>query len=87
MTLATTEPTATLPEIETRRAGTAGTWTVLGVELRKLVAQKRARFALLGCLVAPIIVTVVLKGQQRPRKTPCTGGTSTAAALGSPCLC
>jgi ABC-2 type transport system permease protein len=47
---------------------TASTWTVLGVELRKLAAQKRARFALLGCVIAPIIVTVVLNGQQRPPK-------------------
>jgi ABC-2 type transport system permease protein len=68
MTIATTEPTTSRPDITARRAGTAGTWTVLGVELRKLAAQKRARFALLGCLMAPIIVTVVLKGQQRPPK-------------------
>ena len=68
MTITTSEPTTTYSEITTRRAGTAGTWTALGVELRKLAAQKRARFALLGCLIAPIIVTVVLKGQQRPPK-------------------
>ncbi len=47
---------------------TPGVWTVLGVEVRKLVAQKRVRFALLGCLVAPFIVTIVLNGQQRPPK-------------------
>ena len=47
---------------------TVGTWTVLRVELRKLAAQKRARFTLLGCLIAPFIVTIVLKGQQRPPK-------------------
>ena len=68
MTITTSEPTTTLPEITTRRAGTAGTWTALGVELRKLAAQKRARFGLLGCLISPILVTVVLKGQQRPPK-------------------
>src|SRR5437762_6647912 len=68
MTITTSEPTTTYSEITTRRAGTAGTWTALGVELRKLAAQKRARFALLGCVIAPIIVTVVLNGQQRPPK-------------------
>src|SRR5438105_11709002 len=68
MTITTSEPTTTYSEITTRRAGTAGTWTALGVELRKLAAQKRARFALLGCLIAPVIVTIVLKGQQRPPK-------------------
>jgi ABC-2 type transport system permease protein len=40
----------------------------LGVELRKLAAQKRVRYVLLGCLVAPLVVTFVLHGQQRPPK-------------------
>ena len=47
---------------------TVGVRTALWIELRKLVAQKRVRFALLGCLIAPFIVTIVLKGQQRPPK-------------------
>ena len=42
--------------------------TVLGVEARKLVAQKRVRYAGLVCVLAPIILAVVLKGQQRPPK-------------------
>jgi ABC-2 type transport system permease protein len=67
MTVATTAPTTTASDTA-GRAGAAGTWTALGVELRKLAAQKRARFALLGCALAPIIVTIVLKGQQRPPK-------------------
>jgi ABC-2 type transport system permease protein len=45
-----------------------GVRTALWIELRKLVAQKRVRFTLLGCLLAPFIVTIVLKGQQRPPK-------------------
>jgi ABC-2 type transport system permease protein len=45
-----------------------GTSTVLRTELRKLVAQKRARFTLLGCALAPFVVTFVLSGQQRPPK-------------------
>jgi ABC-2 type transport system permease protein len=66
MNIATTAPTASASV--TGPSGAAGTWTAFGVELRKLAAQKRARLALLGCLVAPTIVTVVLKGQQRPPK-------------------
>jgi ABC-2 type transport system permease protein len=38
------------------------------VEVRKHVAQRRVRYAALVCLVAPVIVTVVLEGQQRPPK-------------------
>ena len=45
-----------------------GVFTALGVELSKLAAQKRVRFALLGSAIAPFIVTIVLKGQQRPPK-------------------
>jgi ABC-2 type transport system permease protein len=67
----TTTDTVTAPEAGTlpeRRAGGAGTRTALGVELRKLAAQRRSRLTLLGVLVAPILVTLVLKGQQRPPK-------------------
>ena len=44
------------------------TTTVLRWELAKLAAQARARYTLLGCLVAPPIVVLVLNGQQRPPK-------------------
>jgi ABC-2 type transport system permease protein len=37
-------------------------------ETSKLVAQMRARATLLFCLVAPILIVVILKGQQRPPK-------------------
>jgi len=69
MTIATNEAVTTTRSATTPgRAGAAGVWTGLRVELLKLASQKRARFALLGCLIAPIIVTVVLNGQQRPPK-------------------
>jgi ABC-2 type transport system permease protein len=67
---ATTRPAATAATTSEkgRRTGRARTATVLGVELRKLLAQRRSRYTLFGALVAPVIVTVVLKGQQRPPK-------------------
>ena len=68
MAAVTTSPTTMDSDTVNAPTSTAGTWTALGVELRKLAAQKRARFALLGCLIAPIIVTIVLNGQQRPPK-------------------
>lgn len=37
-------------------------------ELSKLAAQARARYTLLLCLVAPVLIVVVIKGQQRPPK-------------------
>lgn len=40
----------------------------IGWEVGKLAAQMRARIALLVCLVAPVLVVVVIKGQQRPPK-------------------
>ncbi len=42
--------------------------TAYRVELTKLAAQARARYALLGCLVAPVLVVLVLDGQARPPK-------------------
>jgi ABC-2 type transport system permease protein len=63
----TASPSAPTTEAATG-PGTIRTATVLGVEVRKLVAQRRSRWTLLGALAAPVIVTVVLKGQQRPPK-------------------
>jgi ABC-2 type transport system permease protein len=37
-------------------------------EMTKLAAQARARVTLLICLVAPVLIVVVVKGQQRPPK-------------------
>ncbi len=45
-----------------------GLLTAYRVELTKLGAQARARYALLGCLVAPVLVVLVLDGQARPPK-------------------
>ncbi|MCW2973590.1 MAG: transporter permease [Thermoleophilia bacterium] len=50
---------------------TAGRPGVLGVfawEVTKLAARARARWTLLVCLAAPVVLVVVLKGQQRPPK-------------------
>ncbi|MCW2666481.1 MAG: transporter permease [Frankiales bacterium] len=57
---------------EVRRPGAAnrrpGTPTALRWELRKLAAQARARYTLLGSLLAPVLLVLVLDGQQRPPK-------------------
>jgi ABC-2 type transport system permease protein len=37
-------------------------------ETTKLAAQARARWALLLCLVAPIVIVIVINGQERPPK-------------------
>ncbi len=69
MTAATIEqapPAQPGGEHATRAA--VGTWTTTRVELAKLAAQKRARLAVVGCVLAPFLLTVVLDGQQRPPK-------------------
>jgi ABC-2 type transport system permease protein len=40
----------------------------IGWEVTKLAAQLRARLTLLICAVAPVLVVVIIKGQQRPPK-------------------
>lgn len=65
MTVDAMAPTSAGPDPATGRVGVR---TALGVELRKIAAQKRGRIALLACLLAPVIVTIVLRGQQRPPK-------------------
>lgn len=40
----------------------------IGWEVTKLAAQVRARLTLLICAVAPVLVVIVIKGQQRPPK-------------------
>lgn len=40
----------------------------IGWEVTKLAAQVRARVTLLICAVAPVLVVIVIKGQQRPPK-------------------
>jgi ABC-2 type transport system permease protein len=49
-----------------RRPGTA---TVLRWEIAKLAAQARARYLLLGCLIAPPVIVAVFTGQQPPSDT------------------
>ncbi|GAA4261516.1 ABC transporter permease [Dactylosporangium darangshiense] len=65
----TAGPTTTIgrrPRTGTRRPGTA---TVLRWEIAKLAAQARARYLLLGCLLAPPVVVAVFAGQQPPSDT------------------
>ncbi len=45
-----------------------GTLTALRWELVKLAAQARCRYALLGCVLAPVLVVLVLDGQTKPPK-------------------
>lgn len=45
-----------------------GLLTALRWELRKLAAQARTRYTLLGCLIAPALIVVLLNSQQRPPK-------------------
>ncbi|MFG2949333.1 ABC transporter permease [Streptomyces adustus] len=56
------EPTAAAPRPATRRPGIG---TVLRWEVAKLVAQARSRYALLVCLLAPIVIVLVFNGQQQ----------------------
>jgi ABC-2 type transport system permease protein len=65
---ATAEGPLTRSDVLGRPAVKVGVGTALGVELRKLAGQKRVRYALLACLAAPFVVTLVLHGQQKPPK-------------------
>ena len=69
MTLAApaTEPagTAPVPRAERRRPGLLD---AIRWELSKLAAQGRARWTLLICLLAPILIVVIINAQQRPPK-------------------
>ncbi len=56
---------ATAPPVVASRVRTA---TVLRWELRKLAAQARGRWTLLGCLLGPPLVVLVLHAQARPPK-------------------
>lgn len=59
------QPGRTGPARNGRRPGLT---TALRWELRKLRAQARTRYTLLGCLIAPALIVVVLNSQQRPPK-------------------
>lgn len=66
MTATQFSPTLPTPVPSGRRP--AGLLTAYRFELSKLVAQARARYALLGCLLAPALVVLILDGQGRPPK-------------------
>ena len=68
-----TSSTTTTPEAPTAArvpAGRsrAGIGTAFRWEMTKLAAQARARYTLLGCLIAPVVIVLVLNAQQRPPK-------------------
>lgn len=84
MTILTTAPDGTGQA--TRAAGRVRTLTVLRWELRKLAAQARTRYTLLGCLLAPILIVVVLNGQGRPPKDTLYGRQIHASGYAMPLL-
>lgn len=45
-----------------------GLFSALGWETSKLAKQKRAKYTLLFAAIAPILIVLILKGQQRPPK-------------------
>jgi ABC-2 type transport system permease protein len=55
-------------------------------EAGKLAAQARARFTLLACLLAPILIVVVINGQQRPPKDSLFGRYIHASGFAVPLL-
>lgn len=62
------EPEAIPATPSAHRQRRAGVGTAYRWELTKLAAQARSRYTLLGCLLVPIVVVLVLNGQQRPPK-------------------
>jgi ABC-2 type transport system permease protein len=54
------------PQRAARRAPTL--LDAIAWEMSKLAAQARARLTLLICLIAPVLLVVIIKGQQRPPK-------------------
>jgi ABC-2 type transport system permease protein len=70
MTNATAQTTTTTPAgVTAAPVRRPGTLTVLRWEIAKLTAQARARYLLLGCLIAPPIIVAVFTGQQPPSDT------------------
>jgi ABC-2 type transport system permease protein len=55
-------------------------------ETSKLAAQARARFTLLACLLAPVLIVVVINGQQRPPKDSLFGRYIHASGFAVPLL-
>lgn len=71
---------------EQQDAGRPGIRTVVFWELMKLAAQARARYMLLGCLLAPVAVVLILNGQQRPPKDTIYGRWIHTSGLAMPLL-
>ena len=67
LTMSTTEvaPSLAATGVQARRPGLG---RALGFELGKLFKQKRAPLTLAFAAVAPILIVIILKGQQRPPK-------------------
>ena len=67
LTVSTTEVAPSLPAsaVHARRPGLG---SALGWELSKLFKQKRAPLTLAFAAIAPILIVIILKGQQRPPK-------------------
>jgi ABC-2 type transport system permease protein len=55
-------------------------------ETGKLASQARARFTLLACLLAPVLIVVVINGQQRPPKDSLFGRYIHASGFAVPLL-
>jgi len=67
MTATAPEHTNTVSDPDSRTASRRpGTATALRWEINKLAAGARARYILLGCLLAPIAIVAVFHGQQQP---------------------
>jgi ABC-2 type transport system permease protein len=60
--------TAVMPVIQTSIRHRPTWLAALVWEVNKLAAQSRARWTLFGSLIGPILLVLVLKGQQRPPK-------------------
>ncbi len=67
LTMSSTEvaPSLAATAVQARRPGSV---SALGFELSKLFKQKRAPLTLAFAAVAPILIVIILKGQQRPPK-------------------
>jgi ABC-2 type transport system permease protein len=55
-------------------------------ETSKLAAQARARFTLLACVLAPVLIVIVINGQQRPPKDSLFGRYIHASGFAVPLL-
>lgn len=68
MIATTDQPTDASPVVGHLDAGRATLAGVITWEVTKLFARARTKWTLLVCAVTPIVLVIVLKGQQRPPK-------------------